>query len=180
MIERLTNSKGLSKDYKAGLAAAKKEYDVLAIQKKMAKEPKAPPQELRKDESFKKGFNIGYRLADQKGFAIENSKTTNERYSKYLDGMKAGALQHNYDLEKLQEKHPNAKLFANDPKTAPYEAALLDHKVTAMDDISREQYGLLDKKEAYPASSSPKWMDDRTSDKTTPEPDKDMDLDRDR
>ena len=179
MIERLTKSKGLNKDYKAGLESARKEYEVLSIQKKMNKEPKVPSKDLRRDESYQRGFNVGYRFAEKQAFVIEYSKTAHERYGKYLDGMKAGVEQYNHDIEKLKVKNPDAKIFSNDPSKSQYEDALLDHKIMAMDDVSRGQHKLVDRKESFD-TPAPKWLDERTPDKDTQEPEKDIDIDKDR
>jgi hypothetical protein len=165
MIDRLVETKGLNQDYKKGLESARKEYSIRSIQQKVNEEPKAPAKELRHDESFQKGFNTGYRFAGRQAFIIDYSKNANERYGRYLDGMKAGKAQYDHDLSKLKEKDPEATIFKDGPKTSIYVDALADHKIMAMDDISGKQHKLVERKEAFQDVPIPKWLQKKEPDK---------------
>ncbi|TFF37271.1 hypothetical protein [Mucilaginibacter psychrotolerans] len=77
MIDNLLTGKGLHKDYKKGLEAARKENQVMSIQEKMKQEPKTPKKDLRNDQNFQKGFNVGYRLAEGHGHILGHYERTN-------------------------------------------------------------------------------------------------------
>lgn len=184
LVERLLKSKGVSKDYKRGIESAKKEFAIRSIQQKMNQEPKTPSHELRHDEHFQKGFNIGYRLGGDKPFLLNYLKNANEKYSKYLEGMQLGQEQHNYDLAKLREKDPEATLYPNDTVNSAYVQAIIEHKISTLDEVSQKQNNILHQKNTFDDVPTPKWLEKKTSDKVRKEPEKDkaknkdIDLDR--
>jgi len=159
-LQRILQSKGLNKDYVRGLSSALQEYKIRDIQKRMNQEPKAPKQDLRQDVSFKRGFNTGYRSPDM-AVMVGHSKLLNEKYTKYLDGMKAGIEQHNHDLAKLREKDPEARLFPDDPQTAEHVNSIADHKIIVLDDISSKQGRIINMKETFSDVPPPKWMQEK-------------------
>jgi hypothetical protein len=168
MINRLKGTKGINKNYKNGLEAAQKEYAIRSIQQKINEEPKVPAKELRRDESFQKGFNIGYRFAGRTPMVINYSKHANERYGKYLDGMQAGKAQYDHDLGKLREKNPNAQIFKDDPQTSVFVNELTDHKIIAMDEISGKQHKVIERRDSFQNVPAPKWLNKKEQPKIEP------------
>jgi hypothetical protein len=158
MIDNLLSGKGLHKDYKKGIEAAKKEHEILSIQERLKKEPKTPDKELRNDENYTKGFNVGYRLGGDRPFLSDYLKGANKRYGKYLDGMKLGQEQHHYDLDKLRQKEPDATLFPDDPKSSVFARALTEHKTMTMNEVAQRQYNTLNAKETLHELKTPEWL----------------------
>jgi hypothetical protein len=158
MIDRLIAGKGLSKDYKRGLEAAQKEFLIEEIGKKIDAIPKTPAKDLRTDEHFQKGFNIGYRLAENHGYALNVPQTVNKEYSTFLEGVKMGKQQYEYDLAELHEKDPNGRIFPEDPHTSQYQKALFDQKLATISDVTKGQINAMERNKAFTDVPAPKWL----------------------
>jgi hypothetical protein len=182
IIERLITTKGLNKDYKKGLESAKKEFTIQSIYKKMNEQPKAPKEDLRNDANFKKGFNVGYLLADEYGSTLNHAKSMNEKYSKFIDGVTAGKEQYNFDLAEIQEKDPKGRVFSEDAKRTTYESATIESKVGELGDISSDQLRAIERQKGFENAPAPKWLQKKSQEKEskTPQKQKGKDIDHDR
>jgi len=181
LYDSLMRSKSHSKDYKKGLEAAKTEWEILSIQTKMREEPKAPARDLKNDDTYLKGFNTGYRLAEGYGGTLTQAARMGDQYAKFTEGLKAGREQYQFDLKELREKSPDARLFPDDPQTSHYVEALMKHKATELNNISESQLKAIERNDGFKDVQPPKWLQKKTEDKATPQPDKkrDKDIDRD-
>lgn len=181
LFDNLMRSKSLSKDYKKGLEAAKTEWEVANIQQRIKQEPKAPEKDLRTDETFLKGFNVGYRLAEGYNASLNHASRMNDKYAKFTEGIKAGQKQYEFDLVQLKEKNPNARLFPDDPHTSHYVDALKSHKVRELNDISESQLRAIDQSDSFKDVGDPPWLQKKGQDKANQQPakTKSKDIDRD-
>lgn len=161
MIERLIDGKGFHKDYKRGLEAAQKEYEIGLIGKKLNEMPKVPAKHLRKDEQFQKGFNVGYRLSENHSYVFDAAQSVNEQYTKFLDGINSGRKQYAFDLAHLQEKEPGAKLFPDDRHANRLERVVHEHKANAIRDVKNKQIEGMERTDGFENVNLPKWLQKR-------------------
>jgi hypothetical protein len=117
LITQLISDKGGNKDYKKGLESARKEYQIKGIHQKMSHEQQTKVNVLKADDNYKKGFNIGYKLAQGYGKVLTHAQKSSEKYAAFALGLQLGVKQYELDITAAKEKSaiPVPKWLKDDP-----------------------------------------------------------------
>lgn len=173
LLDRLETAKGVTKDYRAGMAAAKQEYALMQIKDRMKAERENPKESNSLSANYSKGFNVGYRLSKSYKPAINYAVENSREYSQFAQGLNAGMKQYDADLTMVRKKDSRGKLFPDHDDLQLKDQKPIEEIVNRLYDTADSQLKSLNRNKPFGDVNMPKWMQDKAQEKTPPSPEKD-------
>lgn len=176
-LEKVIKAKGVGQEYRKGLQYALQEHSMGDIKRRMKDTEKVATLQ-KKDATFQKGFNVGYRLG--KGFqsVVKEAAKGSSDYASYTTGLQAGLDQYNYDIAILRNKDRNAQIFPETNSLPQKERQKISDTVNRIYDVVDSQDKALRSQIGFDKPNLPDWLIRNAPSANHPESDKHKNAER--